>query len=172
MMKQLDLFTGTEHEKQRLVRRHLMHVCDAGEMDGVDSVRFRCSKCGLETDWLKEESITKAKRGIPCLKCNTGKLRVLHLNLKTKYWNDVNNGVKPEEYRLTTDYWRKRLGNGNRYDYVFIKLGYPKADDWSKILIFRWNGAKEKIIDHEEFDGRTRVFAIDLSKPVGLIPDS
>lgn len=31
---------------------------------------MRCSRCGAESDWLIFNTITEAKRGIPCEACN------------------------------------------------------------------------------------------------------
>lgn len=52
--------------KPRAKPRVMMHVIDAG--DGM--AQFGCRKCGHETDWESVESVTVAKRGIPCPKCN------------------------------------------------------------------------------------------------------
>ncbi len=30
----------------------------------------RCASCGAETDWLIFDTVTEAKRGIPCETCN------------------------------------------------------------------------------------------------------
>jgi hypothetical protein len=46
-----------------------MHVCDAGEAGGDMIAKFRCRKCGRETDWQKIESVSSAKRGVPCHDC-------------------------------------------------------------------------------------------------------
>ncbi|MBN3839312.1 hypothetical protein [Burkholderia sp. Ac-20349] len=61
-------------EKPRRPRRVLMHVFDAGG-DGADDVlaRFECGKCGARTDWMKCDTVTEAKRGIPCEACNKPK---------------------------------------------------------------------------------------------------
>lgn len=57
--------------------RVLMHVCDAGDVQcgaeadlGKPMCRLRCSSCSVETDWLTFETVTEAKRGIPCEACN------------------------------------------------------------------------------------------------------
>jgi DNA-directed RNA polymerase subunit RPC12/RpoP len=68
----IDLFG----EKPRRPRRVLMHVIDAGDCaDAGYSVvaRFQCTRCEAETDWLKVENVTTAKRGIPCEACNKPK---------------------------------------------------------------------------------------------------
>lgn len=62
-----DLFPETLVKKPR---RKLMHVSDAYEDEGAPICQMRCLKCGQETDWLEFSSVTEAKRGIPCPKCN------------------------------------------------------------------------------------------------------
>jgi hypothetical protein len=50
----------------------LMHVIDAGEgSNGEDIAVFWCEHCGHETEWLKVGSVSEAKRGLPCPKCNS-----------------------------------------------------------------------------------------------------
>jgi hypothetical protein len=65
---QLDLF-GV---RPRRAPRVLMHVTDAGDSSepGKPMCRMRCTRCGAETDWLVFDSVTEAKRGIPCDACN------------------------------------------------------------------------------------------------------
>lgn len=92
-------------------------------------------------------------------------MRVLTLNLKSEYFNQIKEGSKCEEYREFKPYWEKRLSHN--YDIILIKLGYPKKSDKEKILKFKFNGFKIKKIRHKEF-GNTdlMVFAIDLSIPI------
>jgi hypothetical protein len=54
---------------KRKMRGQLMHVSDAGDADGL-ICKFRCKKCGFQSEWLKMPTVTEAKRGIPCPKCN------------------------------------------------------------------------------------------------------
>lgn len=55
-------------------RRFMMHVIDAGNAEGGKHLaRFRCKRCGAETDWYTVDSITEAKRGTPCAACNRAK---------------------------------------------------------------------------------------------------
>lgn len=70
-----DLFPGTKPPRAR--PRVLMHVCDAGQVSfgkredfGKPLCTMRCGRCGAETDWLIFETVTEAKRGIPCDACN------------------------------------------------------------------------------------------------------
>lgn len=55
----------------RAPRRVMMHVTDAGiREDGADIACFRCGKCGHEEQWIEYRSVSAAKRGVPCPKCN------------------------------------------------------------------------------------------------------
>jgi len=63
-----DFFDGTCHQKPpRKKPRVMAHVTDAG----VDAILFECKKCGWNSSWLINDiSISDAKRGIPCERCN------------------------------------------------------------------------------------------------------
>ena len=85
----------------------------------------------------------------------------LILHLKVKYWNDIKEGNKPEEYRERTPYWIKRI-KGRAYERVIFCLGYPAKGDMSKRIIRPYKGYIEKTIKHSHFDNKsTDVFAID-----------
>ena len=65
------LFDSLPRSK-RVVR---MHVVDAGVgcgdfEPGEQHVRFKCDKCGAESDWETMPSISAARRGKPCHNCN------------------------------------------------------------------------------------------------------
>ena len=63
----IDLF-GEVPRRPRVLR---MHVIDAGTACNGDRIaRYQCARCSAETDWQEIESVTAAKRGIPCEKCN------------------------------------------------------------------------------------------------------
>lgn len=86
----------------------------------------------------------------------------LTLNLKKKYFDEIKNGTKTEEYRLCTPFWKKRI-EGKEFENIIIKLGYPKNDQKEKILIFPWKGYEIKEIKHEHFgDTPVRVYAIKI----------
>ena len=90
--------------------------------------------------------------------------KILHLNVKKKYFYAIKAGYKTFEFRKQTDYWRKRLA-GKEYEEVWIKLGYPKNTDTERIIKRRWKGYKEISIFHREFgDTPVEVFAIDVSE--------
>jgi hypothetical protein len=54
------------------------------------------------------------------------KKRILHLPVKKIYFDQIKSGKKLDEYRLVTEYWKKRL-EGRDYDEVHVKCGYPKT---------------------------------------------
>ena len=92
------------------------------------------------------------------MKCK--KLKILHLNLKGEYFDDIKDGIKPFEFRKRNDYWLKRLV-GKDYDEVHLKRGYPKSDDTDKIIKCVYIGFEIQTITHKHFNGLpTSVYAI------------
>lgn len=86
----------------------------------------------------------------------------LTLPLKAEYFNAIRDGSKPEEYRLVTPYWRKRL-EGRSYDGIVLTLGYPAANDTSRRLEKPWRGFRQTTITHPHFGPEpVEVFAIDV----------
>jgi hypothetical protein len=53
----------------RKMRGQLMHVSDAYNTSGL-KCQFRCRKCGHQTGWVECDTVTEAKKGLPCPKCN------------------------------------------------------------------------------------------------------
>ena len=93
--------------------------------------------------------------------------RVLHLNLKGKWFDLIASGEKTEELRRATVRWKRRLA-GRDYDEIHLKRGYPaKADYATKRLIRKWTGVTKRTIVHEEFGGDpVEVYVIDVSQEV------
>lgn len=90
------------------------------------------------------------------------RVNTLHLPVKREYFDAIKNGTKCVEYRLFSDYWEKRIRN-TIFKTVEITLGYPKRDDKSRRLTFKWDGYTIGNIQHQEFGKRTvRVFEISL----------
>lgn len=84
----------------------------------------------------------------------------LHLNLKAQYFDEIRNGTKLYEYRLYTEYWKKRLID-RQFDRILIKKGYPKATDTERILVRKWRGFVVKTINNPAFGPKpVKVFAI------------
>lgn len=84
----------------------------------------------------------------------------LILPLKGVYFDEIRNGVKVEEFRLVTDYWRKRLEH-RHYDRVVLMRGYPRADDHTRRIVKPWRGYTRRWICHPHFGPQSvEVFAI------------
>ena len=52
-------------------------------------------------------------------------IKILHLNLFKKYFDEIANGTKTIEYRDKTDYWKKRIEH-KEYDVIKFRNGYAK----------------------------------------------
>lgn len=73
--RNLDLFP--ELVKPRAKPRVLMHVSDAGTAScghasdlGKPLCRMLCGHCGLESDWVVFDTVSEAKCGVACPRCN------------------------------------------------------------------------------------------------------
>lgn len=80
----------------------------------------------------------------------------LMLHLKAKYWFEILEGTKTEEYRLDTPYWRKKL-LGRDYDYVILCWGYPKANQDERKIVRKWRGVRHVAIRHEIWGNQQRL---------------
>nr|WP_176453600.1 ASCH domain-containing protein [Citrobacter freundii]BAS21714.1 phage protein [Citrobacter freundii] len=86
--------------------------------------------------------------------------KVLRLPVKAKYFFQIRNNEKPEEFRLNNVYWQKRL-IGKTFDEVVITLGYPGREDTDRMIVRPWRGYSIKTISHEHFGNEpVSVFAI------------
>ena len=52
-------------------------------------------------------------------------MKILHLNLFRKFFDQIAEGTKTIEYRDRTDYWKKRIEN-REYDIIKFRNGYAK----------------------------------------------
>ena len=56
--------------------------------------------------------------------------KILHLNLYRKWFIQILNGKKKEEYRDKSPYWKKRLfddkGKPKKYNFIVFRNGYSK----------------------------------------------
>lgn len=87
----------------------------------------------------------------------------LILSLKGEYFDLIASGLKPFEYRLQTEYWRKRLV-GRTYTEVEFARGYPKRGDSSRRIVKPWQGFEEQVIQHPFFGpDPVKVFAIRVA---------
>lgn len=86
----------------------------------------------------------------------------LVLPLKREYFEQIKRGEKPEDFRLCTPYWAKRL-EGREYGRVVLPLGYPAKDDQDRRLPRPWRGFIKRRITHKHFWGApVDVYAIDV----------
>lgn len=86
----------------------------------------------------------------------------LVLPLKAEYFNAIKSGEKVEEYRLATDYWRRRLTH-RHFSKIVLTLGYPKRDDSQRRIIKPWRGYVMRTITHPHFGpDPVQVFAINV----------
>lgn len=86
----------------------------------------------------------------------------LVIPLNGEYFDAIQSGEKTEEYRLCTDYWKKRLV-GRHYDEIIFTRGYPKRCDESRRMYFKYGGYRLKTITHKHFGSEpVEVFAIQF----------
>jgi hypothetical protein len=95
----------------------------------------------------------------------TRAMRTLTLPLKGIYFDQIAAGTKPEEFRLVTPFWRRRLEEQD-YDLIELTRGYPKRGDTSRRLVLPWKGYRITTICHPHFGpDHVEVFAIDVARP-------
>lgn len=84
----------------------------------------------------------------------------LILPLKRKWFEQIQNGVKPFEYRLRSGYWKIRL-EGKSYENVVFTLGYPRRDDVSRRITKPYRGYELQTVISEEWGDKPQdVYAI------------
>lgn len=89
-------------------------------------------------------------------------MSTLTIPLKGEYFDAIRDGNKPEEFRLVTPYWRKRL-EGRNYEFIELTRGYPSRDDAARRLRLPWRGYRVTSITHPHFgEHPVEVFAIDV----------
>ncbi len=94
---------------------------------------------------------------------------ILYLPLKAEYFDAIKAGTKPEEYRLRTPYWQRRL-EGREYRAIELMKGYPAAHDEGRRLSLPWRGFTVKTITHPHFGPEpVEVYAINVSA-AGVAP--
>lgn len=94
------------------------------------------------------------------------KTRTLTLALNGIYFDQIRDGTKTEEFRLSTPYWTKRL-EGREYDNIVLTRGYPSRDDHTRRLCLPWRGVRRIIKTHPHFGpDPVDVFAIQVAETV------
>lgn len=79
-------------------------------------------------------------------------MKVLHLTLHKKWFDEILAERKNVEYRDMTEYWKRRLEN-KKYDYIHFVNGYGKKRPWMDVEI------KSIVKDYE-----TKEYHIHLGK--------
>lgn len=94
----------------------------------------------------------------------------LVLAVKGCYFDEIKAGIKPKEFRLANEYWRKRL-IGRKYERLIITRGYPRSDDADRRMVFPYRGYEMEQRTHEHFGAdEVTVFAIKLYEIEGEAP--
>lgn len=88
--------------------------------------------------------------------------RALVLHLVKRYWEQIRDGIKTEEYRLRTMYWRLRLEN-REYRTICLYHGYPARHDLSRLIVRPYKGYSVRTLQHDHFcPAPVEVFVIKL----------
>lgn len=94
--------------------------------------------------------------------------RILTLRLKEGWWQQIRQGIKTEELRADTTFYRRML-IGRDYDEIHLWLGYPPKTELSKRLRFAWRGAQIVVRQHPFFGPHpVSMITIDLSAPLEI----
>lgn len=72
-------------------------------------------------------------------------MKTLTLSLKKQWFDKIKSGEKKEEYRENFEYWQRRLYRSmdandaefKHFDRLVFTLGYPKAGDTERRLVFK-----------------------------------
>ena len=90
-------------------------------------------------------------------------MKTLILPLKREYFDQIKAGTKLEEYRLCTEFWRRRL-EGKSFDTITLMLGYPASTNDARRMVKPFLGWQIKEILHPHFGEKpVTVYAIDVS---------
>lgn len=88
-------------------------------------------------------------------------MKILHLTLKKKWFDEIASGRKKVEYRKITDYWEKRLMTAmpdyvpKIFDEVHFRNGYRIRNPFMRL---EWKGLEFGVHENET------VYAIQLGK--------
>jgi hypothetical protein len=90
-------------------------------------------------------------------------MRILHMTIKKKWFDQIAAGVKPEEFREIKPYWAKRL-EGKQYDRIIFRNGYSLD---SPSMAVEYHGYTRKVITWES-GVIEEVFALRLGKVLNI----
>ena len=103
-------------------------------------------------------------------------MKDLVLNLKGEYFDQIKAGSKEFEYRLQSEFWKKRLYEPypkssfqKMFGRIVIRKGYPKAGDSEREIIRPYRGFITDKITHPHFGpDPVWVYAIRVNDPVSV----
>lgn len=84
-------------------------------------------------------------------------MKTLHLTLFRRWFIDILEGIKTEEYREIKPFWAKRLFQ--HYDTVTFRNGYAKN---APVMVVEFKGVEVKKIYHPIHHESMTVFAVKL----------
>jgi len=94
----------------------------------------------------------------------------LYLPLKAEYFDAIEAGEKPFEFRRANDHWTRRIA-GRTYDRIVLTRGYPKGGgvEGETRLTRPWRKPHVQTITHPHFGpDPVEVYAIDVTLNDGL----
>ncbi|WP_324271113.1 ASCH domain-containing protein (plasmid) [Enterobacter hormaechei] len=90
--------------------------------------------------------------------------RVLQLAIEGEYFQAILDGEKTQEFRLSNDYWQRRI-SCRTYDKLVLTWGYPSKTDKKRRIEMPWTGYEFiPAMKHKHFgDEPVAVFAINIA---------
>jgi hypothetical protein len=87
-------------------------------------------------------------------------MKPLFIILKGEYFHQIAAGTKTEEYRITSDYWAKKIID-RHYSRIVFQLGYSAT---APRMTVEYLGYKKKVIPSVVYNGQVEVFALKLGQ--------
>lgn len=88
------------------------------------------------------------------------KTKNLFLILTGEWYDLIDAGIKLEEYRQLTEYWRRRL-EGKEFDTITFQLGYRK----SRRMVFEFDGLRIGV-GNKNWGAKAEAYIIKLGKRI------
>ncbi|MEA1909573.1 MAG: ASCH domain-containing protein [Patescibacteria group bacterium] len=77
-------------------------------------------------------------------------MKILHLTLKKKWFDQIAEGKKIVEYREVKPYWNKRL-KGKKFDEIYFRNGYSSSAPFMKVECKGINIRKVQILNDKPY---------------------
>jgi hypothetical protein len=87
-------------------------------------------------------------------------MKPLFIILKGEYFHQIAAGSKTEEYRITSDYWAKKIID-RHYSHIVFQLGYSAT---AARMTVEYLGYEKKFISSVIYNGQVQVFALKLGQ--------